>query len=95
MVGRTVKIGRISGIDLKLDYSWFIVFALSAWSFSAHHFPITHPGWSVGIYWVMGVTTARLYFGSVVTHEIAHSLVSQSFGAPGGVSLPSFGWCPG
>lgn len=81
-VGRTLRIGSILGIDLRLDYSWFIVFALVAWSLASHTFPMTHFGWSAGVYWAIGVITALLFFASVVTHELAHSLVSERFGVP-------------
>lgn len=82
MVGRTLRIAHILGIDLKLDYSWFIIFAFITWSLAGHYFPMTHPGWSIGVYWAMGVTTALLFFGSVVTHEVAHSLVFRTYGVP-------------
>jgi Zn-dependent protease/predicted transcriptional regulator len=77
---RTLRIGRILGIEIRLDYSWFIAFALVTWSLIRHYFPSTHPGWSTGIYWAMGAVTALLFFGSVLAHELAHSLVSQAHG---------------
>jgi Zn-dependent protease/predicted transcriptional regulator len=79
---RTLRIGRILGIEIRLDYSWFIAFALVAWSLVRHYFPATHPGWSMGVYWAMGAVTALLFFGSVLAHEMAHSLVSQAHGVP-------------
>ncbi len=82
MMGNTLSLGRIFGIELKLDYSWFIIFALVAWSLASYYFPTTHPGWSVGIYWAMGAITALLFFASVVAHELAHSFVSQAQGIP-------------
>jgi Zn-dependent protease len=75
-----LRIGRIFDIELKLDYSWFIIFVLVAWSLANHYFPMTHPGWSMGIYWAMGLITALLFFSSVVAHELAHGLVSQAHG---------------
>jgi Zn-dependent protease len=92
VVGRTLRVGRVFGIELKLDYSWFIVFILVAWSLANHYFPMTHPGWSIEVYWAMGVITALLFFGSVVAHELAHSLVSQAHGVPvRGITLFIFG----
>ena len=44
MTGNTLRLGRILGIELKLDYSWFIVFVLIAWSLAGHYFPTAHPG---------------------------------------------------
>jgi Zn-dependent protease len=80
--GNTLRLGRLFGIDLKLDYSWFIIFALIAWSLAGYYFPTTHAGWPMGIYWAMGIATALFFFASVVAHELAHSFVSQAQGVP-------------
>ena len=80
MSERTVRIGRVFGVDIKLDYSWFIILVLVVWSLSTHYFPTTHPDWSVLIYWAMGLITALLFFGSVLAHELAHSIVSRIHG---------------
>lgn len=77
-----LSLGRIFGVELKLDYSWFIVFALVVWSLTGYYFPMTHPGWPTAVYWVIGAITAVLFFASVVAHELAHSFVSQAQGVP-------------
>jgi len=77
-----LSLGRVFGIEIKLDYSWFIVFILVAWSLTGYYFPMTHPGWPTAVYWMMGVITALLFFASVVAHELAHSFVSQAQGVP-------------
>jgi len=82
MIGNTLRLGRLFGIELKLHYSWAIVFVLVAWSLASHYFSMIHPGWSAGVYWAMGTITALLYFASVVAHELAHSFVSQAYGVP-------------
>jgi len=82
MLRNTLSVGRVFGIELKIDYSWFIIFALMAWSLAGYYFPQTHPGWPTGSYWGMGVITALLFFTSVVAHELAHSFVSQAYGVP-------------
>ncbi len=81
-MGNAVRVGRLFGIELRLDYSWFIVFFLVSWSLANHYFPTVHPGWPSSTYLVLGIVTAVLFFASVVTHELAHSLVSQAFGTP-------------
>lgn len=82
MTGRTLRIGRVFGIQLELDYSWFVIFVLIAWSLARHYFPLTHPGWPAEAYWGMAVVTALLFFASVVAHELAHSVVSRANGVP-------------
>jgi Zn-dependent protease len=82
MIGNTLQLGRLFGVELKLDYSWFIVFILITWFLASHYFPDIHPGWLTEIYWGMGVTTAILFFASVVAHELAHTFVSQIYGIP-------------
>ena len=82
MLSNALRLGRLFGIELKLDYSWFIVFILITWSLANHYFPDIHPGWLTEIYWGMGVTTAILFFASVVAHELSHSFVSQTYGVP-------------
>jgi Zn-dependent protease/CBS domain-containing protein len=77
-----IRLGKIFGIELKLDYSWFIIFILITWSLAGHYFPGAHPGWSSGAYWALAAITSALFFTSVVIHELAHSLVSRAFGTP-------------
>lgn len=77
-----VRLGRVFGVELKLDYSWFLIFALVTWMLAGRHFPMMNPGWSPATYWVVGIATSLLFFGSVVAHELAHSAVAQAVGVP-------------
>lgn len=77
-----MRIGRIFGVDIKLDYSWFLVLVLTTWSLAAQYFPNAYPGWPSTAYWVLGVAAAVLFFASVLAHELAHSVVSQESGVP-------------
>ncbi|MBC7260727.1 MAG: peptidase, partial [Chloroflexi bacterium] len=82
MFGSSVRIGRILGIEIRVDYSWFIVFVLVTWSLAGQYFPNAYPGWSNTAYWLLGALTAVLFFFSVLAHELAHSVVSQAAGVP-------------
>ena len=82
MTGNTLRLGRILGIEIKLDYSWFVIFVLVTWSLAGQLFPDSYPGWSRAAYWLAGLVTALLFFGSVLAHELAHSLISQRYGVP-------------
>ena len=76
----TFRLGRIFGIEIGLDWTWFIVFTLITWTLSTHYFPMNYSGWSLGLYWLLGLSTSLLFFGSVLAHELSHSLVARSFG---------------
>ena len=79
---RSIPLGRILGIPLGLDYSWFLIFALVTWSLAGSYFPEQYPGWSTGLYWAIGLATSLLFFGSVVLHELGHSVIALRNGIP-------------
>lgn len=91
-MNRSVKIGSVFSIDLRLSYSWFLIFALVTWGLTAVLFPQAAPGLSMTAYIIMGVVTSLLFFGSVLFHEIMHSLVAKRYGLPiEGITLLAFG----
>jgi len=71
-----IRLIKIGGIQIKLDYSWFIVFALVLWSLSAGYFPRIYPDQSAQTYWTAGLIAALLFFVSVITHELSHSFMA-------------------
>jgi Zn-dependent protease/CBS domain-containing protein len=80
LFGRGIRLGRISGIEIWVDYSWSIVFILVLWSLAAGYFPQEYPGWEPATYWVMGAVAAILLFICVLLHELSHSFVAQKSG---------------
>lgn len=75
-----IRIGRIAGIPIALDYSWFIIFFLVAWTVGFNLMPQTYPGLSDFDYLFIGVLSSFLLFGSVLIHELAHSIVAKRSG---------------
>jgi Zn-dependent protease len=71
-----IPIGKAFGISLRLHYSWFFIFALVTWSLAAVYFPATHPEWSLALKIGAGLLASVLFFGSVLFHELMHSVVS-------------------
>lgn len=85
-------IGRWLGFEIRIDWSWFVVFALVVWTFSAHEFPRQLPGYEDLIYYTMGVTGALVFFLSVLVHELAHATVARARGIEvEGITLFIFG----
>ncbi len=77
-----IPIGKAFGISLRLHYSWFIIFVLVTWALTASYFPTEYPTWSLGSRIAAGIITSLLFFGSVLVHELMHSIVSQRQGIP-------------
>lgn len=87
-----IPLGRIAGIDIRLDYSWFIIFLLVTWSLAAGYFPQVYPQWSTAQSVITGLITSLLFFGSILAHELMHSIVAQRSGiAVGAITLFIFG----
>jgi Zn-dependent protease len=82
MFRHAVPIGRIFGISIDLDYSWFLVFGLLTWILAVSYYPVEYKNWSVAEYWVMGGVTAAMLFVSVLLHELGHSVVAKRYGIP-------------
>ena len=79
---RGLRLGRIFGFVIRVDFSWFVVFFLILWTFAIGIFPRSQPGWSDLSYLLMGVGITILFFASLLVHELSHSLVARSKGIP-------------
>jgi Zn-dependent protease/CBS domain-containing protein len=77
-----IPIGKVFGIPLRLHYSWFIIFVLITWALASSYFPATHPTWSLTTKVAAGIITSLLFFGSVLAHELMHSIIAQRQGLP-------------
>lgn len=76
MLRSGIPIGKVFGISIRLHYSWFFIFALITWALAANYFPATNPTWSLSMKIGAGLITSFLFFGSVLFHELMHSLVA-------------------
>ncbi len=87
-----IRVGRILGIDVRLDISWFVVFLLVFWTFAQAIFPHRVPGRGTGVYVAMAFAGTLLFFSSVLLHELAHSAMARARGIPvEGITLFIFG----
>lgn len=83
---------RVAGIEVRLDFTWFFIFALVLVSLAAGYFPRAHPDLSTASYWTAGVVATLLFFASIVGHELSHALVAKASGIPvPGITLFLFG----
>jgi len=80
MGGKGIPFGRLFGISLRLNPSWFIIFVLITWALAGSYFPTTYPAWSMTEKITAGIVTSLLFFASVLAHELMHSIVAQRQG---------------
>lgn len=76
----STRIGSLFGIDIHLDASVLIIFALVVWILGGNVFPAWHPEWSAGLSWLTGLGAGILFFVSLLLHEMAHSLMARHYG---------------
>lgn len=77
-----IPLGRIIGIPILVDYSWFLIFALLTWTLAAGYYPAEFKHWPQVEYWILGVATALMLFMSVILHELGHSVVARLYRIP-------------
>ncbi len=76
----TLVLGRIAGVRVGVHWSVLLIFAVIAFGLSESHLPKAHPGYPWLAYWAVGLSTAVVFFASLLAHELAHSIVARRNG---------------
>ena len=71
------RVGTIFGIPLFVDNSWFFILFLLTFVYGGN---LLNDGFPLPVAGVVGLSTALLLFGSVLLHELGHSLVARRQG---------------
>ncbi|HEX6653338.1 MAG TPA: site-2 protease family protein [Thermoleophilaceae bacterium] len=88
MFGGSFQLGRIFGIRIGVDFSWFLVLFLIIWNLS-DYYKDAAPGSNA---FVLAVLSALLFFLSILLHELGHAWVAIRNGIPIlGIDLWMFG----
>jgi Zn-dependent protease/predicted transcriptional regulator len=92
MFGHSVKLFDLFGFEIKVDASWLLIAALIVWSLASGYLPQVLPGLGQGAYVALAIAAMLGLFGSLILHELAHSLVARRYGLGiGGITLFLFG----
>lgn len=87
-----LTLGRLGGVEIRINWSWLVVFALIVWSLAATVFPSQNPELSDGVHLAMAVAAALLFFASVLLHELGHAWQARRDGLEiDGITLWLFG----
>lgn len=76
----SLRLGRVRGIDVGINWSVLVIAWLLAWALADGEFPALAPGYGDVTYWLVAVVAVVFFFGSLLAHEVAHSLVAQRAG---------------
>src|SRR5512135_214993 len=74
-----MRIGRLFGIDVVVDWSWLFVATLMTLNLTSV-FGHWHPAWAVPQSLALACIATVLFFASIVAHELAHALVAETLG---------------
>ncbi len=77
---RGMRLFRLAGIDVYLDWSLIIIFVLITSSLGLGVFPQWHPEWSGVTTLITALVAAVLFLASVLAHEFSHALVGRARG---------------
>jgi Zn-dependent protease/CBS domain-containing protein len=77
------KLGTLFGIPIEINVSWLLVLVLVTWTVGEVYFsPKEFPGLTPVERWMLGGVAALLLFGSILLHELMHSVVAVRNGLP-------------
>ncbi len=75
------RIGKLFGISIEIHFTWLIILGLILWMVTGNILPTEVPDASPSELWGIGLITTLMFFGSLVLHELAHSVVANRLGA--------------
>ena len=91
MFAGSMPIGRFFGVEVRIDLSWLVIAFLFGWSFYAQ-FGSQFPNLAPVAQFLLAALSVVVFFGSVVLHELSHSVVARGLGIPvEGITLFLFG----
>jgi Zn-dependent protease/predicted transcriptional regulator len=89
--GSAWRLGRIGGVEIRVDSSWILIALLITYSLFLQ-FSRQLEGLSSGGAVALAIAISLLFFASVLVHELAHALVAGWRGIPvRGITLFLFG----
>ncbi len=77
-----LSVGRLFGVEIKLNISLIIIALLVTAITAGSVLPSAAPDYAIIVYIVAGMLTAVLFISSVLWHELAHAIVAQRYRIP-------------
>ncbi len=80
MFGTPLSVGRLLGVEIKLDWGLSILLVLLTINLGFGLLPLWHPDWGVALTWGVALSAALLFLASVLLHELSHAVVGRAYG---------------
>jgi Zn-dependent protease len=86
-VNGSIQVARIMGIPIVVNLSWFVTLAfvtmaLALWAYPPVFEPTSPYRNDKLVHWSMALASGVVFFGSILLHELAHSIVALKQGIP-------------
>lgn len=81
MFANSLSLGRVFGVEVRIDASWILIALLFGWSFYVQfdfQFEDLDPVANV----LLATGSVIIFFGSVLLHELSHSVMARRLGIP-------------
>lgn len=78
----TYRIASVLGIPVLVQPTWFLLAGLTTYLLAAEVFPSWLEDQTWQVYLLMALTSAWFFFGSIIIHELAHSVVAKAYAIP-------------
>ncbi|HEY5121609.1 MAG TPA: site-2 protease family protein [Acidimicrobiales bacterium] len=75
-----IRLGRIAGIPVGMNWSIGFIFVLIAWEMADLVLPAAVPHASSAVCWTVGLAATVLFFVSLLAHEASHAIVATHHG---------------
>ncbi|MFN3217399.1 MAG: site-2 protease family protein [Acidimicrobiales bacterium] len=77
---QSLRLGTISGIPVGIHWGMLLIAGLYLFTLGGQILPAAVPAAGTGAHWLVAAAGVALFFGSILAHELGHSLVAQREG---------------
>lgn len=77
-----LRLGRLGGVEVRLDWSVLVIFALVVARLGTGVLATWHPEWTGALRWTVAFGAGITFFASILLHELAHCWAAAAYGIP-------------
>ncbi len=70
----TIRLGKILGIEVSLNWSLVFIYAFIVWTLATDLLPFDVPHQGALTYWAVGAVGGVLFYSCLLAHALAHAV---------------------